>query len=196
VCGLPEEHLVNVRGVPATSLPRTAVDLARWVSRKSGVVVLDSAMRLGASRAELEAVLSSCKRWPGIRKARWATEFADPLAASALESVSRVVFADHGLPRPRLQVPIPNPFQPVGIVDFLFEDEGVIGEADGLLKYADDDPAARPDALVREKLRQEALEALGYIVIRWGWADIWNRPEWVVARLENAFRRQRHRRAV
>ena len=31
VCALPPEHVTVVRGVPATTLPRTAVDLARWV---------------------------------------------------------------------------------------------------------------------------------------------------------------------
>lgn len=42
----------------------------------------------------------------------------------------------------------------------------VIGECDGALKYS------QPDALYREKLRQEALEQTGWRVIRWGYADI------------------------
>jgi hypothetical protein len=101
--------------------------------------------------------------------------FADGYAATPLESVSRVVMQQYGVPAPRLQVRIGQPL--VGIVDFLWEEFGVIGEADGLLKYDD------PNALRAEKLRQEALECLGYVVVPWTWNDIWRRPEWVMARL-------------
>jgi very-short-patch-repair endonuclease len=93
-----------------------------------------------------------------------------------------------GLPAPELQVALGGA-SPVGIVDFYWEDFGVIGEADGLLKYDD-----APDALRAEKLRQEALENLGFIVVRWTWEEIWRRPDVVEARLRNAFRRGARRR--
>jgi very-short-patch-repair endonuclease len=68
----------------------------------------------------------------------------------------------------------------------------VIGEADGLLKYDD----ARPLSLRAEKLRQEALEARGYIVVRWTWDDIWRRPDWVVSRLRRAMAEGARRRTA
>ena len=188
VCGLPRSHLERVDGIPCTTRSRTAVDLARWVTFRSAVVVMDSALRLGSSPSELSAVITHCTRWPGIRKARRAAAFADGQAQTPIESISRVAFAELGLPRPALQVPLPSVHDLVGIVDFYWEEYGVIGEADGLLKY--DDPAA----LRAEKLRQEALEALGYIVVRWTWEDIWRRPEWVVARIRAAFRKAAGRR--
>src|SRR4051794_911123 len=104
VCGLPEEHVTKVHGTPATTLARTVADLGRWVSFRSGVVAADSALRLGCPYAELEAVLSRCRRWPGIRKARRAVEFGDGRAASPLESISRVAFHEMTLPAPDLQV--------------------------------------------------------------------------------------------
>ena len=137
---------------------------------------------------------SYCVRWPGIRKARRAIEFADHRAESPLESISRVAFAERGLPRPELQVPLPCPERPVGIVDFYWEEFGVVGEADGLLKY--DEDSDQPAPLRAEKLRQEALEALGYIVVRWTWDDIWRRPMWVVQRLGNAFQEGARRRTA
>lgn len=192
VCSLPPEHLTVIEGVPATTAARTAVDLGRWVTFLSAVVVVDSTMRRGVTRGQLEDVIVRCRRWPGIRNARAAVAFADPRAASALESISRVVFHQMGLPAPELQVPLgPDPDWPVGIVDFYWEEFGVIGEADGLLKYDDED---EPQALRAEKLRQESLEALGYIVVRWTWDDIWRRPEWVVMRIRRAMAEGARRR--
>ena len=193
VCGLPDQHVETVCGVPATTLPRTAVDLSRWVTFRSGVVVVDSALHRGCARAQLEAVARTCTRWPGIRKARDVIAFGDARAASPLESISRVAFHEMGLPAPDLQVPIGDPDRPTGIVDFYWEEFGVIGEADGLMKYDDEEERL---SLRDEKLRQEALEALGHIVVRWTWDDIWRRPEWVETRLRNAFRAGARRRTA
>jgi hypothetical protein len=196
-CGLPPEHVGLVRGVPATTLPRTGVDLARWVTFRSGVVVLDSVLRLGAEREQLESVAAYCVRWPGIRKARRAIQFADGRAESPLESISRVAFFEMGLPEPELQVTLAwDEFgNPRIVVDFYWPDFGVVGEADGLVKYDEAlDPAQT--SLRDEKLRQEEIEALGYIVVRWTWEQIWRRPEWVAARLRSAFREGARRRTA
>lgn len=195
VCGLPFEHVTTVHGVPSTSLARTVVDLGRWVGFRSAVVSADSAVRLGCSRSELDRVLYRCRRWPGSRKARRAVEFADGRAASPLESISRVAFHEMGLPAPELQVALAyDEFgNPRIIVDFYWEEFGVVGEADGLLKYDDEDERL---SLRAEKLRQEELEALGYIVVRWTWDHIWRRPDWVAMRLRRAMALGRQRRSA
>jgi hypothetical protein len=192
-CGLPSDHLTEVDGLRVTTGARTAVDLARWVSFRGGVVVADSALRHGVRRDDMEQVVRDCVRWPGIRRAREVVAFADGNAANPLESISRVLFREWGLPAPQTQVTVlRDEFgNPVYIVDFLWEELGVVGEADGLLKY-DGDPEGL--SLRREKLRQEALEDMGYVVIRWTWSDIWQRPEWVNARLRGAFARAGQRR--
>jgi hypothetical protein len=191
VCGLPPQHLVRVDGIPATSPARTVVDLARWVTFRSGVVVADSALRTGVTRHEVERVARECRRWPVVRKARAATAFADRRAATPLESISRVAFHEMGLPAPDLQVPLVwDDFgNPTTIVDFYWEEFRVVGEADGLLKY-DGDGDEQRDALRREKLRQEELEDLNFIVVRWTWEQIWRRPEWVAMRLRRAMARR------
>src|SRR5436305_15134139 len=91
------------------------------------------------------------------------------------------------LPAPDLQVPlgVDDDGYPAGIVDFYWEEFGVVGEADGLVKYDEDE---HPLSLRAEKLRQEALEALNFIVVRWTWDDIWRRPDWVMMRLRRAMK--------
>lgn len=181
VAGLPIEHLTTVHGVVVTTAARTVVDLSRTVTFRSGVVLADSALRAGTTAREFHAVLDYCRRWPGRRRALAIAEFASGLAESPLESVSRVVFAEAALPRPDLQASIYDGTTFVARVDFRWG--RVIGEADGLAKYDD------PLALRREKVRQMALEDLGFEVVRWTWNDIWRAPDRVVARVNRALQR-------
>lgn len=193
VCSLPPEHVTAVLGVPVTTAARTAVDLGRWVTYRSAVVVADSTLRLGVHRTDLEQVIARCRRWPGIRNARAAVAFADARAATPLESISRVAFHEMALPAPDLQVVLIRDElgNPKTIVDFYWEEFGVVGEADGLLKYDDEDTRL---SLRAEKLRQEELEAVGYVVVRWTWDDIWRRPEWVAMRIRRAMTEGARRR--
>lgn len=195
-CGIPAPHVTTVLNVPCTTGARTVVDLARWVSYRGGVVVADSALRSGVTRHELEQVIKDCTRWPGLCKARDVIAFADGRAATPLESISRVAFQDMGLPPPELQVTLAwdEWGNPRIIVDFYWPEYGVVGEADGLMKY--DVNADEPNPLRAEKLRQEELEALGYVIVRWTWDDIWRRPEWVASRLRTAFREATRRRTA
>lgn len=179
VAGLPPDHVTVAHGVPVTTPARTVADLARMVSFRSGVVLADSALRLGERRDEMERVLDFCRRWPGRRRALLVMEFANPLAETPLESVSRVALREFGVPQPELQSVLD-----VGmIVRVDFRWDRVVGEADGLLKYAD------ASALRREKLREMALQDAGFEVVRWTWDEIWRTPEVVVRRLRRAFAR-------
>ena len=60
-----------------------------------------------------------------------------------------------------------------------------MGEADGARKY----DGRAPDALLAEKRRQERLEELGFIVVRWGWDDAVRRPEATADRIRRAIAR-------
>jgi hypothetical protein len=187
VCPVPPDHAGCALGLPATSLARTVVDLARELPRADAVVAADAALRAGCRRADLEAVLRDCWTWRGIDGAGWVVGFADRRAESPLESLSRVVFAAGGLPAADLQVRLGDDWL-LGVVDFYWRAHGVVGEADGLLKYDGD-----PQALRREKLRQELLEEAGFVVVRWGWEDITARPQATVERVRRALARGRAR---
>jgi ribosomal protein S16 len=178
---LPPWHLTTLDGVPVTTAARTVVDLARWLGLRPGVVTADAALRTGAAtRSELIGVLGDCRGWPGLRTARRTVDFADGASESPLESICRVAFHQQGLPPPTLQAWIRDADW-AARVDFLWERQRTVVEADGLAKY--DEPAA----LRAEKLRQERLEELGYTVVRVTWMQVGASPELVADRIRRAF---------
>jgi Transcriptional regulator, AbiEi antitoxin len=185
LAALPTRHVTVCGGVPVTSVARTVVDLARTSSFRSGVVVADSALRGElTTKAELAAVLADCARWPGLAKARQVVEFSDALSESALESVSRVVFREQGIPPPELQEWVGGDEEGVvGRADFLWRRFGTIGEADGALKYAD------PARAIAQLQRDAKLRAAGFQVVHFTWDDIVRTPGRVAASLREAFRR-------
>lgn len=184
--------VVEVHGLAATSTARTLVDLARHRSHRSAVVALDAALqRKLVTRSEVDDVVVRCWNWPGIRRAHRAVGLCDGRSESPLESISRLVLAWLGLPAPWLQTVVrARTSQVIARADFGWADLGVVGEADGLSKYS------RPEILIEEKRRQEALESLGLVVVRWTWNDVIHRPFALRARIRQAFdRAERLRRS-
>ena len=144
----------------------------------------DAALRSGVDRAAVEAVLADCGRWPGVRRAGAAWAFADGRAESPLESRCRVWFARQGLPAPSPQVRILNDRgREIARVDFLFRQQRTVCEGDGRVKYDD------PEALWREKRREDLLRELGFEVVRATWADGEDDGRALAVRLRRAFAR-------
>jgi hypothetical protein len=184
-CALPPP----VVGVLATTTTeRTVIDLAREHGLASGLVAADWALHLRVTTpAELAAELEVCRRWPGLRAARDAIAFADERSESVLETRSRLLFRKWGLPDPVPQVRIGTASgRFVARVDFYWDEFGVVGEADGAVKYDGSDPAP----LHQEKMRQEILEQdLELSVVRWGNADLSEFGR-IAARLQRRFARR------
>jgi Transcriptional regulator, AbiEi antitoxin/Protein of unknown function (DUF559) len=185
VAALPDGHVNRRYGVPVTSVARTVVDMARTSSFRAGVVTADSALRGElTTKAELAAVLADCGRWPGLTRAREVVAFSDALSESALESLSRVVFREQGIPPPELQAWVGGEDQGVvGRADFLWRQLGTIGEADGAVKYAD------PQRAIAQLRRDARLREAGFEVVHFTWDDIVRNPERVAAWLREAFKR-------
>jgi hypothetical protein len=176
---------VTVRAkLPVTTPARTVVDLARTLSFKAGVVTADSALRRTlVTKTELTAVLASCARWPGARRAAAVIDFADGLAESPLESIARIAFKDCGLPPPELQVWLGGTDEPIGRVDFYWKQYLTIAEVDGAMKYADPERA-------RAQLRRDSMfRDDGFEVVHFTWQQITQTPGQVAASIRNAFRR-------
>ncbi len=183
---LPEAEVGRSGGLLLTSAARTAVDLSRTLPFREAVMAVDHCRNRGlAGHRELATVLAGQRSSWGAPQARRVLDFSDGRAESPGESLSRVAIAAAGLPRPRLQVWVGEPMDPVGRVDFLFEEQRTVGEFDGLGKYTD-----RQD-LVAEKLREDRLRDLGMEVVRWVWADAVGDFGPTAARLRDAFRRGR-----
>lgn len=143
----------------------TAVPVMSW---PGAVTTLDAVKRRGAHIDHLVPHWDLLRTGVAERAFLGAWEFADARSESALESWSRAVIHQLGFAAPSLQREIVLPDGVVARVDFLWEDEGIIGEADGLAKYRTGGYTEDPDAeRIREKRRQNALEHLGYKVRRW-----------------------------
>lgn len=152
----------DVDGLPVTSIARTVVDLGRWLPFGPALVTADAALRAGVRREELQEVLKHQWTWPRVRHAMSVVRYANPKSESALESFTRGRFIILRLPMPKLQQNIVGYSGWVARSDFLWEEYRVVGEADGKIKYLQDE-------LWAEKQRQDDIEDAEHEVIRWIW---------------------------
>ncbi|WP_132474689.1 type IV toxin-antitoxin system AbiEi family antitoxin domain-containing protein [Rhodococcus sp. SMB37] len=180
--------VVEVDGVPCTSIARTVADLACTAPIDEVVIAGDSALARNPSlRAALAETFESLGRRQGIAAARRVIAFLDGRSESPGESLSRLRMEQIGLPAPSLQEVVHTPEgEFVARTDFYWKEHRIVGEFDGMGKYG----SASPDVFRREKLREDALRDLGFHVIRWTWAEL-SRFDVVRARFERAIVRAR-----
>ncbi len=175
---LPEGQSTVVDGIAVTSLARTAIDVSRSQPLERALIALDYARHKGVNlRALYDARYAVCGN-RGVAILDLALRHSSALAESALESMSRGIFIQDALPAPELQVPLLGATGTPYRVDFLWRKRRLIGEADGLLKYADD-----PDAFRREKQREDDLRSAGFSFVRWTWDDLINGRESLLRRI-------------
>ncbi len=210
--GLPDGHVTLVDGLRATSIERTAIDCARGRFLGDALMVLDSAGRLVAAsggyeervlrespavraeatrlaRTRLSAVLAFQYAWPGTAVARDAVRHLDVASESPLESWSRGLMIESGLPLPELAFAVRGASGMLYFADFAWPALRVLGEADGTAKYGRrSDDVAR--AVRLERRRQRDLEDAGWTVVRW---DSTEPPRAVVTRLRAVLSRPNRR---
>jgi very-short-patch-repair endonuclease len=101
-----------------------------------------------------------------------------------LESCARVLFRDHGLPPPELQVHITGRDRTmIARVDFFWRRYGVVAETDGLLKYDSGERA------IAERRRDRLLLEAGFEVVHVTWQELFSDAARVARRIQEAFRR-------
>ena len=181
---LPPHHVCEVDGLQATVLPRTVVDLARSGSLRGAVVVGDAALRRGVSRPELLEMLDEMAGWFDLGRARDVVDFLDGRAESALESLSRVIFHERGVPPPEPQYEV-NLARRTYRVDFYWKDYNTVGEADGKVKYTGElDPSRPPEEVLwEEKLREDELRESGKKMVRWTYGQMLGDTDATIARI-------------
>ncbi len=184
--GIPDPHLVES---PApfrrTGLARTLADVAISSPFPEAVAVIDSGLRAAASlrrqgelRAAVEREIVASGRVRGVAGALRALAFADPGAANAGESLSRVVVHQLGfVPPTSLQEPFRDDRGLIGRTDFWWREVGVVGEFDGFVKYSKPEylkGRSPSEVVVEEKARERRLEALPEVnrVARWVRVDL------------------------
>ena len=170
---LSPDEIVVVDGIACTSPARTVVDVARTVPFEQAVVTADGALRGGLDGPALAAALRRAKGWEGVPAARRVAAFADGRSESVGESRSRVVIAACGLPTPELQWPV-RYRGATAYTDFGWVAQRTVGEFDGKIKYGRTLAAGRTpgEVVYAEKLREDAIRAESWEVVRWTWPDL------------------------
>lgn len=173
---LPADDVVVVDGVRLTTQVRTILDLTQVLPLAHAVAAADSALRKELVGVEELVPLLASRRGRHAAAARAVAGLVDPLAGSVLESLLRVLLHLGGVPAPRTQYSIADSDGAfVGRVDFAWPGVRLVVEADGFAFHSDR-AAYRSD-----RRRTNALEQLGWRVLRFSWEDVVHAPEQVVA---------------
>lgn len=194
---LAPDDICEVDGLRLTSPARTAIDLAKTLPMRDGVVVCDSVLRAGLTDAtSLRSGVDRLVHQPGCAAARRAVKFARREAGSVGESLSRVVLHELGHPAPDLQTRFGDGDGFIGAVDFWWRKHRTIGEFDGKVKYGGLGTGEDPrESLWREKRREDRLRGLGNEVVRWTWWHL-EHPQELDRLLRKAFARAARRWGV
>lgn len=172
----------RLRHVPITTPARTWRDLAAVLEPPALLAVTDQLLARGCTRAEMERQLERRPYGRGAARARTVLPLGDRRAESVMESWTRWLVHDAGLPMPALQVDV---FSDgglfVGRADFLWREKRVIVEFDG-------DQHRERKAFVDDLRRQNGLVSAGWTILRFSSADVLGRPEYVIATIRRALR--------
>jgi very-short-patch-repair endonuclease len=164
---VPPDQVREVDGLRMTTAIRTLVDLLCRQPRSTAVSLVDSALHLVLiAPDELADVDRLLRGRPGGARARRWLQLADGRAESPLETRVRLAALDGGVPPDELQYPIHDERGVLlGIADMVWKKQRVIAEADGA------GPHSEPQALFRDRRRQNDLANAGWTILRFTWGD-------------------------
>ncbi|NDL59144.1 hypothetical protein [Phytoactinopolyspora mesophila] len=158
---VPPEHHSQTRRVRLVSQEWAAATIALTTDIPAALVVADAVVRQGLDIGDATRFMS---RWPGVTRARWVAQNADPLSESPIETLGRFGVIAGGLP-----MPVSNAWvgadEPEFRLDGLWPYHFAAHEADGAGKYNN-----RPDAaaiVAKEKEREWRLRRLGLDIVRY-----------------------------
>jgi very-short-patch-repair endonuclease len=146
-----------------TPLATTLRDCAHCLPRPDAVAVLDSAVRSG--RISMADIALLARSWGA--GARRVVELMDPQSQSVLESVGRTLLVDAAIGEVESQKYV----RQVGWVD-LVVDGWLVVELDGW--------ATHKAAFQEDRRRDAELSRLGFVVLRFTYADLARRQQWFV----------------
>ena len=180
-----DRHVLGAARVRCLRPTRAVADLLRMLPLVESVVVADATQcaRL-ATTDDLREELASHAGLRGVRQAHRALDLSNPLAESPPESRLRLRLVLAGL-RPVAQHDVRDRSgRWLARVDLAFPDARLAIEYDGRAVHE------RADVFARDRQRQNALVAAGWLVLRYTAEDLRWRPEEVVAQVAASVRRR------
>jgi hypothetical protein len=164
---LPEAPIRVLGDLKVTSPSWTAVDCARLLSSRDGLIVADAVLAGGLCTVdELLAATHGSKGRTGAAHARWVSENVDPLSESPGETWTRSLVRQLGYDV-RSQVIVTDGHREARL-DLLLDDGRTAIEFDGLIKYKKRGLAK----VIQEHLRDGDLEAIGYHLLHVIWQQL------------------------
>ncbi len=172
--------LQRVQGRLATAPAWTAVEVARELWRPRALATLDAALNSGVcTPADLDLAVRRQRGRRGIVTVRGLLQLADGRAESPMESETRLVMIDRGLPHPELQYVIRGSAAQTWRVDFAWPEHRVAAEYDSV-----DWHSGRTEML-RDKSRYAAIQQLGWTIIPIVVTDVRLHPDQLVDRIHD-----------
>lgn len=173
--------VVCIDGLPVTAVARTLVDVCRMLPRLPAVWTIDDALGTGLVTVdEIRAATRRLTLAPGIRQFLRLLALTDPRAQSPLETQARLILVRAGLPQPEAQLRVTTPSGRHVYLDLAYPRSRVAIELDGRGTHD------VPEALYRDRTRQNELLLCGWLVLRFTWYDVMREPERMVAAVRNA----------
>jgi very-short-patch-repair endonuclease len=177
------EHITVIDGLRVTTVARTLIDLAADYRMARMEHVVDDA--LAARKLNLPNLCVTfddiaCRGRRGTKLMRRILQARQPgyvAPQSRAESLLLRVLRQGGLPRPVLQLPHPAPEFDGRRVDGAYVAARVLIEVDSRRWHT------QAAALQRDHERDFAAKRVGWDTYRFCWADLTERPEWVVEQL-------------
>lgn len=170
--------LRRVAGRLVTAPAWTAVEIARTLNRPRALATLDAALHVGAcTPADLVRAVDEQKGRRGIVKVRELVAYVDGRSESPMESETRLVFIDGGLPRPEVQFEIVDRCGQLWRVDFAWPAVKVVAEYDSMEWHAN------AVALRHDRMKIARLQECGWTVIPIVVDDVRHHPLDLVARI-------------
>lgn len=171
----------RVRGVRTVEMCETLMVCMRDASFGDAVAIVDSALRKGFSKEQMQDYLDRrCRGRKGVRRARAVLDFADGRAESGGESLARVAMARLGFAAPELQVEVADPLDPQSTYrcDYFWRlPQGgfLAGELDGVKKYRDErilNGRTALDVMTKERRRESRLTLYRMPIVRFSLDEV------------------------
>lgn len=174
-CDVRDEIKV-IKGVTATNMGRTLLDICATAPAVDALVILDMAL---AAKLTNRAAMSGFAGRPGAARMRTLAQLAAP-AESPMETRLRWLLIKARLPAPDVQADLHDEAgRFVGRADLYYPSARLVIEFDG---------GNHRDRIVSDNRRQNSLIAASYRVLRFTGADLRERPDGVVAQVRAALR--------